>query len=352
MTRRRASPVLIGAFVVGGLALVIAAVIAAAGGSLFARTERAVLHFSGSIYGLQVGAPVVFRGVRVGSVTSIGLVYDGTLDEFSIPVVIEIERDAVQAPAAAPGEAARAAAVSLPALVERGLQGQLQMQSLLTGQLYVDLDLRRGRPAPAAAQRTAMTEIPTAPTAIQNLKRQLDDLDVRALVDDVAAIASAARQVVTGPQLQQALSDTAQIAASVRRLADRLDRSAEPLVASARQTLADTSRAAERLGRAADAASDTAARWSTTADRAGALVAPDSELVASVQAGAEDLARTAAALRRYTSDEQTLLPNLDQALVDLARAARAVRELAELLDTQPDALLRGRAQPNAGDGTP
>ena len=68
--KRKASPVLIGAFVVAGLALVAVAIIAMAGGRLFAHKGRAVMHFGGSVYGLQEGAPVVFRGVRVGTVTS------------------------------------------------------------------------------------------------------------------------------------------------------------------------------------------------------------------------------------------------------------------------------------------
>ena len=93
---RKASPTLIGAFVVTGLALLAAAIVFVAGNDLFKRRERAVMYFRGSIYGLQVGAPVVFRGVRVGSVTSLEVVYDRVNDRFVIPVVAELERDAVR----------------------------------------------------------------------------------------------------------------------------------------------------------------------------------------------------------------------------------------------------------------
>ena len=62
----------IGLFAIGGLALLVMAVASVFGGRLFADSERAVLHFNGSIYGLQIGAPVVFRGVRMGGVVSIG----------------------------------------------------------------------------------------------------------------------------------------------------------------------------------------------------------------------------------------------------------------------------------------
>ena len=83
--KKRGNATLIGAFVVIGIALVIGTVIAAGGGKFFVRKERVVMHFSGSIYGLQVGAPVVFRGVRLGTVQrvvrpSVGMFLEATLD--------------------------------------------------------------------------------------------------------------------------------------------------------------------------------------------------------------------------------------------------------------------------------
>lgn len=331
--KRRASPTLIGAFVVGALTLVFGAILAATGGTLFQRSERAVMHFDGSIYGLQVGAPVVFRGVDVGHVTSIGLAYDEPSGAFSIPVVVELDRDAIRS---------NGGTVTVPALVAKGLRAQLGLQSLLTGQLYVDLDLRPERAATLRGAPTGWVEIPTAPTAIQNLKAQLDGMDLRRLLDDVSSIATSAKNVLAGPELKQALADVRDVAASVRRLSQRLERDAGPLVQTTGRALADVSEGARRLGSAAD-------RVGVASDRLGALVAPDSPLVARVQSTADELATTAAALRRHTADDALLVRHLDEALVDLSRAARAVRELATTLDDHPDALLRGRP---AADATP
>ena len=74
--KKRGNPALLGLFVVAGLVLVFITLFSIAGGELFTRKERVVMYFGGSIYGLQVGAPVVFRGVRLGSVTTIGLTQD------------------------------------------------------------------------------------------------------------------------------------------------------------------------------------------------------------------------------------------------------------------------------------
>jgi paraquat-inducible protein B len=336
---RRASPTLIGAFVVGGVALLALALIVVGGGELLQRRERAVMFFENSIYGLEVGAPVVFRGVRVGSVKSIGVFYDGAHDSFAIPVVAELESDAIRG---LDGKRAGAQA-ALPALVARGMRAQLQMQSLLTGQLYVDLDLRPDQAASLRHGADAGTvEIPTATTAIQNLKSQLDGIDFRRLVEDVSAIAGSTRSLLGGPQLKQALDDLQQITASLRRMAGRAEQRLDPLADEAHATLAGTRSAMERLGRAADGVGRTADSLDTASQRAASLLAPDSPLLADLRRAADQLAQAAASVRRGTSEDSALLRDAGRALNDVSRAARALRELAELLERRPDALLRGR----------
>ena len=342
--KAKANATLLGLFVVAGLVLLGAAIVAVAGDKLFTRKTRAVMHFSGSIYGLQVGAPVVFRGVRLGSVASVGMVYDPAADTFSIPVVAELEQGLIRSLDGKGAE--RNPMLTLPALVAKGLRAQLSMQSLLTGQLYIDLDLRPDKPPALDGHGDAGTvEIPTNATAIQNLKNQLDGMDFRRLVEDVAVIASSARALVAGPQLKKSLDDLAQITGSVRRLSEQLAKRVDPLAQSAQSTLGETQRAMVRLGSAADGISDTARRLGSTADQVGALAAADSPLVQRVQQTADELARTATALRGQVSDDAPTLQNLNQTLRDVARSARAMRELADLLERQPDALLRGRAPP-------
>lgn len=343
--KKRGNATLIGGFVVLGIVLVIGAVIAAGGGKFFVRKERVVMHFSGSIYGLQVGAPVVFRGVRLGTVSSIGLVYDRETDDFKIPVFADLEPDAIRGLGGLlETEGRDKDAPIVPALVSRGLRAQLTMQSLLTGQLYVDLDLRPQKPAqlrsPDSQQRDM--EIPTTSTAIQNLKNQIDGMDVRRLIEDVSAIASSARAVVGGPQLKQTLDNVVGITADLRKLAGQLEARIGPLADNASVTLDDARRAADKVGSAADGVKATADRLGSTAEKADRLLAPDSRLVTSIQRAADQLAQAATALSQQAGDEAGVVHEAGQAMQDVSRAARSVRELAETLKRQPDALLRGR----------
>lgn len=341
--KRQLSPTLIGSFVVAGIALIATAIIALAGNSYFTRKERTVMHFSGSVYGLQVGAPVVFRGVRVGSVESIEVFYDRATDSFSIPVVAALDSDAVSGLDGKRSDGD--VGLALPALVERGLSAQLSMQSLLTGLLYVDLDLRPQRVGSLRGTYRGATEIPTTATAIQNLRDQFDGMDFRRVAEDISAIAASARAVVSGPQLKQALDDLAEITASFKRMSSRLDQRLDPLADELQRSLVSTRVAMDATGKAAKSVDSTAVGLGRTSERVSDLLAPEAPLVVNLQRAADEVARTATALRETTSSDSTLMLGADRALDDLSRAARALRDLAEALEQQPDALLRGRKEP-------
>lgn len=340
---RRAHPTRVGLFAIGAVALLVAAVVVVSGGRLFASQERAVMHFEGSIYGLQLGAPVVFRGVRLGSVRDIGVVHDGTAGGFSIPVVVELDRSLIR------NIQGRPSGATLQALVDQGLYAQLSMQSLLTGLLYVDLDLGPKAAAgkgPPSKVGDGLTEIPTRTTTIQNLQKQIQGLDVAGLVNDVSSIAASARRLIGDPKVQQALEDLSAASGDLRRTLTRLDGRLDSLTAAVQGTLAESRQtitawggAAERVGRAVD-------RAASAVERTDALLAQGTPVLQSVQRAAEELARAATALRGSVGDDSALLGQVQRAAQDVSRASRAVRDLADLLERQPESLLRGRGASN------
>ena len=86
----------IGAFVVGAVVLAVVGVIVFGSGKMFQEVDKYVLYFEGSVKGLNVGAPVTFRGVKIGSVTGISLRANPENLEVRIPVVIEIEKGRIE----------------------------------------------------------------------------------------------------------------------------------------------------------------------------------------------------------------------------------------------------------------
>lgn len=167
---RRASPTLIGLFTVVGLALLVGAVLALGGMKWFQQHKRYVAYFQESVKGLRIGAAVDFRGVRVGQVVEIRLVYQQHDGSFYVPVLIEIDPSAVsmEGEPLANGEMER--------LIAEGLRAQLQMESLVTGQLYVSLDTfdRQVTLAVGPARQDGMLQIPTVPSPWAEFKRPLE----------------------------------------------------------------------------------------------------------------------------------------------------------------------------------
>lgn len=335
----------VGLFVVLGLALLVAAIAFVLGGKLFTRHEPLQMRFSGSVYGLQIGSPVVLRGVAIGSVSGIGLALNGQSGQIEIPVTAQIDAGLVrqlgQASNPSSGAAQAGARQILLGLIAQGLTARLATQSLLTGQLYVDLDVRPDLTlsSTAAHQPAGVPEVPTLPTTLQALQAQLEGVDVKAVLQDVAAIASATRVLLQDPQLQNAVANAAQLTAELRLLTQSMQRELGPLSVATQKTLAQTQVAAQSLSEAATRIAQTAQHLNTTLD---ATLAPDSPLLLSFHNSTRELAATAISLREATGEDAELVQNLNRAAREVSRAARQLGDLSQLIERQPDVLLRGR----------
>jgi paraquat-inducible protein B len=137
-----------------------------------------VMRFNQSLRGLSQGAPIDFRGIVLGNVTGIGIEYDPKTLTFQMPVTMDIYpgRLGKRFAASVPPNDAEAGQELLQQLVANGLRGQLRTGNLLTGQLYVALDLF----PKAAKAKVDVTgdpvELPTVPNTLDELQVQVADI--------------------------------------------------------------------------------------------------------------------------------------------------------------------------------
>src|SRR5215510_10233721 len=169
----RAHPAVIGAFVVGAIALLLVALLVWGGTGLFRPRLQYVIFFDSAVTGLNKGAPVLVRGVKVGEVTDIQLRW-GT--HGLIGVYVTLDPDALKGTA----EGGPARAVER-AVREDGFRAQLRMQSFVTGVLYVAVDPRPGTPIVLHGLDPKVPELPTIPTDIEvwtaKLEKFADKID-------------------------------------------------------------------------------------------------------------------------------------------------------------------------------
>jgi paraquat-inducible protein B len=357
----------VGLFAVVGT-IVLAAVLVLLGGQWFVRTEPAQMRFAVSVWGLQPGAPVVFRGVRVGQVSGIGLAPPGPQGPL-LPVRVELDRELLQGLLPEPLPSGEPV---VPALVARGLVARLALQSLLTGLLYVELDLKpragdspsgsasgNGIVADATTGSSAggLPVIPTEPTRLQSLQAQLEGFDVAGLGADLRDVAASLRALLADPRARQSLARASDAAVALQSLASRLERELPPLLGQAREAIGDgrqviregrqaiTGQVVPDWQRALGAIASAAAEFEALVQAARPAAAGARDAFAEAGTAAAELQRAASALRQAADEEGNLRVGAERAFEDVSRAARALRELAELLERQPDALLRGRRSP-------
>lgn len=335
---RQANPTLIGAFVLGALVLAVLTTLLLAGGNWFGERRQHIMYFEGAAQGLQVGAPVVFLGVKVGTVKHIQLGLDSQSRRFLVPVTIELEPNVVRTRGGEPIDLRDRATVRQ--LVERGLRARLRMQSLLTGQLYVDLDFHPEKPATFAALDPELSEIPTMRTAGQELTSKLEGFPMDKFLADVTAISNAVSKLMSAQATQDLPRRLDATLRHLESLAARFDAQGGPVLNDVRGNLAE-------MHKALLAAQAALAKLATAADRVAELTRADGAMVSNLTSASEELARAAGAVRNLTGQESPTVANVNAALKEIARAANALRLLAETLEQQPEAIWRGKRQQTA-----
>ena len=194
----------VGAFVIGGLALLVAGIILLGGGRMFSDDIEYVLYFDGSVSGLNIGAPVVFRGVPMGQVTRISLEANPRDASVTIPVYIRLDENSIVR-AGVTGELTdNFRQEILRRLIQRGLRARLQLQSLITGQYRVELDFLPNTPANFRSPMPDR-EIPTLPSPIDTLQRTVASLPLEEMAHTTAGILEKLNAALSGDALERGI---------------------------------------------------------------------------------------------------------------------------------------------------
>ena len=252
---KRANPVVVGSFVLGGIVLAVTVIAMVGSGSFFRHKQRLIAYFDGSVNGLDVGAPVKFRGVPIGRVTGVRLRLPAQpVDDRRIPVVVEIDQDRL----IELGESKAVVSDEKVAehLVAQGLRAQLELESFITGVLFVGLEMAPASPANFVLPRgSGYTEIPTleeAQAKVNNVLNQLANLDVDGIGRSVIAAADGIARMTSSPDLHEAVVGLREALVAVRDAADSVHLQVGPLAANVNGRVDDARATLKRLDAALD----------------------------------------------------------------------------------------------------
>jgi len=359
---KKANKTLIGVFVVTAIAMLVAAVIIFGSGKFFKVKHSYVAYFEGSVKGLRVGAPVIFRGVNIGEVNDIALHYYAQDFKFKIPVMITLYPDKIigMGLELSPIEEEK----EWTQILEQGLRAQLQMQSIVTGQLLVDLDFHKDAPLNLHGLKNLnlppdVKEIPTIQSGFQALGKQIEQIPLEQIVGELKSSLIGINNFVNSPEVGKSLHYFKQSLQEARDLFHTLNKNADPLFVQVDQTLLDAQTLLQKVDNQVD---PLATSIKDTTDDARKLLKNIDRRVGPVQA---DLKKTTAKLRSALSSAETAIDEIDGMVseqsdfryyIDLfmreiTMAARSIRALADYLERHPDAILRGkRSSTNQKEG--
>ena len=238
-----ASKTMIGGFVVGGVALLLVAVLIFGSGKIFSQKVKLVLFFEESVSGLSLGAPVVFRGVTIGSVVAVELWNYPQQLKVVIPVYIEVDPGRFKVM----GEQHQGIDMTFKSQIEKGLRAQIKMQSLVTGQLMIYADYFPGKPIRLVGAEKRYPEIPTIPSGTEEVMKALEQIPVQEIVLKATKALDGIERLINSPKTQEiagtldtTLKDFQKAVGEIRTLAKNVDAQVGPLAAETKGTLGDT----------------------------------------------------------------------------------------------------------------
>jgi paraquat-inducible protein B len=289
----RASPTIVGGFLLGALALAVALVMIF-GGGLFKTRIRYVVYFEGNVTGLAVGGPVMLRGVPVGTVESIRVEVNRQSRSVFIPVYILVDPSTIMINGRHLPPSGEVAASDIEEAIRMGLRARLQTQSLVTGQLGVEFELLPDTPARLVGLDKSVTELPTVPSVMETWEQRLEKLPIEQIAGQFLKMVTDIDALVASPDTRAAL-------ASLTRTSDAIGATMRNDVPPTLQTL---NRTASDL--------DLAIRQTHT---------------------------TLAAIDSIVEPNTPARANIEQMLRDLAITAQSLKGLAEELERNPNALI-------------
>ncbi|MEW8219076.1 MAG: MlaD family protein [Candidatus Thiodiazotropha taylori] len=332
----RISPTLIGSFVLASLALGLVSVLLFSNGPLANKPTQFILYFEGDVKGLQVGSPVNFRGVKVGQVDSMSITYVRESKEFRIPVVIGIRDGHVNVDGVVTESGVK---LDLDDLISQGLRARLNLQSLVTGKLEIELDFMPETPIRLVARDKRYPEIPTVQSSMEKLATAIEQIPVERITQRLSEILDSIDEMMADGELKRLTTSLLQIANRLDQITRLLAEQAPELLTNSNATLIE---ARTMIAEVAGTAKQTQALISATDENLTSAFSRWDTTLASGDQAFRQVGETVESADRLLREDSELISQLTTTLRELGSAARSIRIMSEYLERHPEALLRGK----------
>ncbi|MEC4749155.1 MlaD family protein [Methylomicrobium sp. Wu6] len=334
------NPTAIGAFTVGALALLITGVLMFGGGQ-FLNTDKArfVVYFDTSLNGLDIGAPVKMQGVKIGEVTEISIQLDPKTIKAYKPVVVEIDRNSLTGVGGIKFPTAMTHAQQVTNrdnLVKAGFRARLETQSLLTGLLYVDIDVHRDKPPVFVnLDYKGLVEFPGIPKTTDELRntaeevaKKLRALPLDQIIQDFAESLKEIKAILASDDVKKSREALAKTLEGMDKTVSTLNRNLEPMLKDTNKTIQNTNLLME----------DSRAMVRDVHQDIKPILASADKTLAAATAALNRAEQSMANVSDAIGPESAL----NETLASLKDASRSIKELTDYLERHPESLISGK----------
>ena len=339
---KQASPAVIGGFVIGAVILAVIGIMFLGGADFLKEKNKYVLYFDESVKGLEAGAAVTFRGVTIGKVTAVTAIVDPRTLTFGMEVLVEIEPSRFTVVTGESLETVRLTEDMDRALINRGLRGQLETKSIITGQLLVNLDFHPDTPIKLHGHQE-LVEIPTIPSTMGEFTKKLMSLNLDELSAKLTSLIEGLDNKVNSPETEEIILTLNQALKHLDQLIVNVDNQVEPLSTDAQATLKDFGTLARNTDQRIKPLTAKAQKGiediQTLVNNVNKEVKP---LSTKAQGALVQGRKTLSTAEGLIKEDSPLIYHAEVTLKELSAAARAIRIWAQYLERHPEALVRGK----------
>ncbi len=335
----KANPTVVGGFVIGAIILIVISFLVLGTGRIFKNDMRLMAVFPGTVNGLDVGSPVLFRGVNIGSVAEIKLYHDHKTQQSLVPVYIDLKQEVMELMIQGEDDSSLTEDQALGLMVDMikaGLHARLTLESLVSGRQVVEFEFDPSLPIKITGIDKKYLEIPTVESDLEKLQKLFETIPLKELTESLIITVTEINKMFADKDAKDIFNNINATIAGSRQFIDNLNKQIVPLSQSAQERLAEVkilltstekqlSETLLELTRLSINVNEKLTGLTTSATSAF----DKSELVLSN-------------IDAIVDNKSAVRNELEHSLKELSRAAKSMRVFTEYLERHPEALLQGK----------
>ncbi len=335
----KANPTAVGGFVIGAIFLIVISFLVLGSGRFFKNDMRLMAVFPGTVNGLNVGSPVLFRGVNIGSVAKIRLYHNHKTRQSLVPVYIDLKQEVVELMIQGDDDADLTQEQALALMVDMikaGLHARLTLENLVSGRQLVEFEFDPGIPIKVTGIDKQYLEIPTVESDLDKLQKLFKTIPLRELTESLVVTVTELNKMFANKDARNMLANINATIAGSRQFIDNLNEQVIPLSQSTQQRLAEVQVLLK----------NTEEQLTQTLLELTRLSINVNEKLTSLTTSATiafDKSEVVLTNMNTLVDQKSTVRNeLERSLKELSRAAKSMRVFTEYLERHPEAIIQGK----------